>query len=99
MPTRVQKSPDQPASVRLTKSHVERLQAPTRGQRFLRDTELKGFNVRVTSGGAKSSTTEIWMAASEAKRTFVSLNFQRCELPLSAKSGRRQLNLIRNVPC
>ena len=58
MPTRVQKSPDQLVSVRLTKSHVERLQAPTRGQRFLRDSELKGFNVRVTSGGAKSFCLE-----------------------------------------
>ena len=58
MPTRVPKSSDQLVSVRLTKSHVERLQAPTRGQSFLRDAELKGFNVRVTSGGAKSFCLE-----------------------------------------
>jgi integrase len=52
--TRTQKTPDHLASVRLTKAHVERLHTPTRGQRFLRDSELKGFLVRVTSGGAKT---------------------------------------------
>ena len=54
----MQKSPAHLTSVRLTKGHVERLQAPTRGQRFLRDSELKGFIVRVTSGGSKSFCLE-----------------------------------------
>ena len=52
--TQTQKSSDNPAPVRLTKAHVERLDTPTRGQLFLRDSELKGFLVRVTSGGAKT---------------------------------------------
>ncbi len=49
---------DHLASVRLTKAHVERLRVPTRGQVFLRDTELKGFLVRATSGGVKTFCLE-----------------------------------------
>lgn len=56
--TRHKKSPDHLVAVRLTKSHVERLHVPTRGQVFLRDSELIGFLVRVTSGGAKSFCLE-----------------------------------------
>lgn len=41
-------------AVRITKAHVERLRPPARGQQFLRDTELKGFAVRVTASGAKA---------------------------------------------
>lgn len=44
--------------VRITKVQVERLTPPDRGQRFLRDTELKGFMARVTPGGAKSFCLE-----------------------------------------
>ena len=47
----------------------------------------------------KSSTTEIWMAASEAKRTFVSLNFQRCELPVSAAVSTGRCNTCINSFC
>ena len=54
MATQARKSPDHLVPVRLTKAQVERLHTPTQGQRFLRDSELKGFLVRVTSGGAKT---------------------------------------------
>src|SRR5690606_9406782 len=58
MATRAEKSLDRLGSVRITKGHVDRLPAPTTGQAFLRDSELKGFIVRVTSGGAKSCCLE-----------------------------------------
>ena len=38
----------------LDKSAVEALAAPAKGNRITYDTELKGFGVRVTSGGAKA---------------------------------------------
>lgn len=41
-------------AVRITKAHVERLKPPAKGQTYLRDTNLKGFLVRVTAGGAKA---------------------------------------------
>ena len=56
--TQARKSSDHLITVRLTKAHVERLHTPTRGQVFLRDSELKGFLVRVTSGGTKSFCLE-----------------------------------------
>jgi len=39
---------------KLTKTAVENLKVPEAGQAFLWDSELRGFAVRVTSGGAKS---------------------------------------------
>lgn len=49
-------SPNQ--KVRITKTQVDRLTPPDRGQHFLRDTDLKGFAVRVTASGAKSFILE-----------------------------------------
>ncbi len=43
---------------KITKSYVDRLSTPETGQAFVRDTELKGFAVRVTSSGAKSFILE-----------------------------------------
>ena len=43
---------------KITKSHVDKLSTPETGQAFVRDTELKGFAVRVTSSGAKSFILE-----------------------------------------
>jgi integrase len=40
--------------VKLTKSAIEKLQAPQSGQVFLWDSELRGFGVRITPGGTKS---------------------------------------------
>lgn len=44
--------------VRITKSIVDRLNAPATGQAFTRDMELKGFAVRITTSGAKSFILE-----------------------------------------
>lgn len=43
---------------KITKSYVDRLSTPETGQTFIRDTELKGFAVRITSSGAKSFILE-----------------------------------------
>ena len=43
---------------KITKSYVDKLSTPENGQAFIRDTELKGFAVRVTSSGAKSFILE-----------------------------------------
>ncbi|SFF21684.1 Arm DNA-binding domain-containing protein [Nitrosomonas sp. Nm166] len=43
---------------KITKSYVDKLSKPETGQAFVRDTELKGFAVRVTSSGAKSFILE-----------------------------------------
>lgn len=56
--------PDRPqvlGRVRITKSHVDKLvllDQGTASQVFLRDLELRGFGVRLTSGGAKSFIVE-----------------------------------------
>ncbi len=48
----------QTPSQRITKSYVDRLSTPETGQAFVRDAELKGFAVRITSTGAKSFILE-----------------------------------------
>jgi len=68
--TRTDKSTDRLASVRLTKLHVERLPIPSKGQRFLRDIELKGFAVRVTAGGSKSFCFEKRINGRSVRRTI-----------------------------
>ncbi|MBK8162003.1 MAG: DUF4102 domain-containing protein [Gammaproteobacteria bacterium] len=45
-------------SVKLTKSVVDKLAPPTTGQVFYRDTELKGFGLRITENGTKSFILE-----------------------------------------
>lgn len=70
MTTRTEKSADRPVPVRLTKLYVERLQKPLKGQRFLRDTELRGFSVRVTAGGAKSFCLEKRINGRNVRRTI-----------------------------
>jgi len=44
--------------VKLTKSVVEKLAVPAAGQAIYRDSELKGFGLRVTSGGARTYVVE-----------------------------------------
>jgi len=46
------------ASIKITKSLVDKLTPPEKGQNFFRDNELKGFAVRITSNGAKSFIIE-----------------------------------------
>lgn len=43
---------------KITKSYVDKLSTPATGQAFVRDMELKGFAVRITSTGAKSFILE-----------------------------------------
>lgn len=43
---------------KLTKRVVDKATAPASGQTFIRDTELKGFALRVTAGGKKSFVVE-----------------------------------------
>ena len=43
---------------KLTKRVVDRLVPPRSGQAFIRDTELKGFGLRITAGGAKTFIVE-----------------------------------------
>jgi integrase len=44
--------------VKLTKSVVEKLPVPAAGQEIYRDSELRGFGLRVTSGGARTYIVE-----------------------------------------
>jgi len=44
--------------VKLTKSVIEKLPVPAAGQAIYRDSELKGFGLRVTSGGARTYIVE-----------------------------------------
>ena len=43
---------------KITKSFVDKLALPESGQVFYRDSELKGFAVRVTAGGSKAFILE-----------------------------------------
>jgi len=44
--------------VRINKTAVENAQIPEHGQAFLRDTDLKGFGVRITANGTRSYIVE-----------------------------------------
>lgn len=44
--------------VRITKSSLAKIAPPTNGQCFVRDTELRGFGVRITASGLKSFILE-----------------------------------------
>jgi integrase len=46
------------STCKITKSFVDKLTLPTSGQVFYRDSELKGFAVRVTTGGSKAFILE-----------------------------------------
>lgn len=46
------------STLRITKSKVDGLEAPLSGQAFIRDTELKGFAVRITVNGTRSFIIE-----------------------------------------
>lgn len=50
--------PGRKSSEKITKSRVDSLLVPNSGQAFSRDSELKGFAVRVTSAGVKSFILE-----------------------------------------
>ena len=44
--------------VKLTKTVVDRAKPPATGQAFLRDSELKGFGLRITATGVKTFIVE-----------------------------------------
>lgn len=46
------------STCKITKSFVDKLTLPEKGQVFYRDSELKGFAVRVTTGGSKAFILE-----------------------------------------
>jgi hypothetical protein len=46
------------AAIKLTKSVVEKLPVPDTGYEIHRDSELKGFGVRITSGGVRTYVVE-----------------------------------------
>jgi len=85
--TRTNKRTDRLVSVRLTKLHVDRLPIPTKGQRFLRDSELKGFAVRVTAGGSKSFCFEKRIKGRSVRRTIGPYP------DLSVEKARRQAHI------
>ena len=68
---------------KITKSYVDKLSTPETGQAFIRDTELKGFAVRVTSSGAKSFILEKRTDAKVKRLTF-------CRYPESTFDQARQ---------
>lgn len=55
---------------KLTKTTVERISPPAHGVQFHRDTELKGFALRVTSGGTKSWIYERRIAGKPRRLTL-----------------------------
>ncbi len=67
--------------------HVERLHAPTKGQRFLRDNELKGFIVRVTARGSKSFCLEKRINGRNVRKTIGAYP------DLSVENARRQAHI------
>lgn len=54
--------------VRLTKTVVDRITPPAHGQAFVRDTDLKGFAVRITAAGARSFIVEKRIKGHPARR-------------------------------
>lgn len=55
---------------KITKSRVDNLPPPATGQAFLRDTELKGFAVRITASGIKSFVVEKRIAGRTRRYTL-----------------------------
>jgi integrase len=58
MPADMKSATTPKRSVKLTQSVVERAPIPPAGQAIYRDSELKGFGLRVTSGGARTYVVE-----------------------------------------
>ena len=56
--------------VKITKLKVDHFVCPASGQRFLRDTALKGFALRATGGGAKTFIVEKRIAGKNRRMTL-----------------------------
>ena len=48
---------------KITDTLVKSVETPTKGNRITYDMEIKGFGIRVTSGGAKSFFRNYWVGA------------------------------------
>ena len=59
------------ARVKLTKTVVDEIQPPTKGQAFVWDTELPGFAVRVTSTGGKAWIIQTTVRGGKERRMTV----------------------------
>ena len=70
--------------MRLTKTVIDRLSPPARGQVFYRDDTLKGFALRVTPGGAKSFIVETRVHGRMRRETLVRYG------PLTVEQVRRE---------
>lgn len=69
--------------VRLTKSVVDRVEPPSKGQRFIRDEVLTGFGLRVTPSGAKSFVVEVRVNGRNRRKTLGRYG------PLTVEQARR----------
>ena len=61
------------ARVRLTKSLVDEIQPPTKGQSFVWDSELPGFAVRVTPTGVKAWIVQMTVRRGKERRITIGL--------------------------
>src|SRR5215471_2102617 len=71
-------------AIKLTKGAVEKLPVPETGQEIYRDIELKGFGIRVTSGGTKTYVGERRISGKVRRVTLGRSNV------LSAEEARRR---------
>ncbi len=85
-------TPTQPQSVRLTKSHVDKLVPPKTGQTFIRDAELKGFAVRITASGARSFIIE--KRINGRVRRFTIARYPELTVEQARKEAQRLLGQI-----
>lgn len=66
-------------AVKLTKTVIDRAVIPTVGQAFLRDTELKGFGLRITPNGVKSFIVEKRISGRNRRQTLGRYGELTCE--------------------
>lgn len=80
------------STTRITKSKVDGLVAPASGQAFLRDSELKGFAVRITAGGARSFVIE--KRIDGRLRRFTLAKYPELTVEQARKEAQAQLGKI-----
>lgn len=59
-----------PEYANLTAHLVETARPPEKGQRFIRDTQLSGMALRITTTGAKSYIVEVWINGRSRRETI-----------------------------
>lgn len=75
--------------VEITERIVREAEPPESGQRFIRDTKLSGFALRITSGGSKSFIVEARIKHGRARRVTVA----RCDV-MSVQDARREARKV-----